>query len=66
MTHNQLDMINQLISVNHEIERKELEIANLKSKNDILVNELKTEKEFVESLKKLKEAMIFINEHMNA
>lgn len=34
LTHNQFDMLNQFLSANHDIARKELEITNLKSKNE--------------------------------
>ena len=36
MTHNQFDMINYLLSVNHDISRKVKEIANLRSDNNQL------------------------------
>ena len=59
-------MLNQLLSTNHEISMKELEIKNMKSENDKLMNELKAKKEFVEKLNKPKETTRFMNEHMNA
>lgn len=59
-------MVNQLLSASHEIARKVEEVANLRSKNNQPKSELKYEKEFIERLKKPKEAMKFINEKMNA
>lgn len=66
LNHNHFDMVNQLLSVNHEIYRKVEEIAHLRSKKNQLKSELKVEKEFIERLNKLKEAMQFLNEYMNA
>lgn len=55
-------MLNQLLTTNHEIARKELKIMNMKSENDRLTNEMKAENEFFERLNKPKETMIFLNE----
>ena len=36
LTHNQFDMVNKLLSANHEISRKVEEITNMRSKNNQL------------------------------
>lgn len=52
-----MDMINQLILRNQKQNHKDVEIANLKSHNEILKNELKSEKESMENFIKPKEVM---------
>ena len=57
LTNIHLDMIIQLIITNQEAIRKDLEIKNLKLQNEQLKNELKYEKELMESLNKPNEAI---------
>lgn len=52
-----MDLMNQLILANKKLSHKDMEIANLNSNNDILENELKNEKEYMEKFNKPKEEM---------
>lgn len=66
LTHNKFDIVKQLLSANHEIDRKVEEIGKLRSENSQLKSESKYKKEFIERLNKPKEAMKFLNKQMNA
>ena len=57
LTNTQLDMTSQLMLANQKLNQKDMEIENLKSQNDILKNQLKTEKKFMERFNKPREAM---------
>ena len=57
MTYNQYDMVNQLLNSNHEIVSKVEKIANLRSKSDQLKNELRSQKEDNEGIKRVQEIM---------
>ena len=50
-------MLNQLLSLNQEMNKKDVEIANLRLENDQLNNNLRSENEFIERLNKPKEAI---------
>lgn len=62
LTNNQLDMVNQLLLVNQELGRKDMEINNLRSENDQLRNELRSIKEINKRMKKPNEAAKYVEE----
>ena len=59
-------MLNQLLSVKQELNRKDVEVVNLKSKSECLRNELKSEKEFIKRMNKPKEALRYYEELMRS
>lgn len=66
LTNNQLDMMNQLLIPNQELNRKEMEITNLRSKSDQLRNVLIFEKELLERTNKPSEAIRYFEELMRS
>ena len=50
-------MLSQLLSINQEMNRKDVEIENMRLENDHLSNELIFEKEFIEIMNKPKEVV---------
>ena len=62
ITNTQLDMINQLMLVNQELNHRDVEIENLNSQKEILRNELKYEKQYIEKLNKPTEEMKYFEE----
>ena len=53
----QLDTLSQMMNADHELNMKDIEISTLKMQNEQLQNELKREKEIVESFNKASEAI---------
>ena len=66
LTRNQLDMMNQLIIVTQEAKRKDMEIISLRSLNEKLRNELRTEKELLQRMNKPSEVVIYFEELMRS
>lgn len=57
ISHMQLETLNQMMISNHELNGKDIEITTLKLQNEQLRNDLKGEKEFVESFNRPSEAI---------
>lgn len=53
----QLDTLSQMMNVHHELNVKDIEISTLKIQNEQLQNDLRREKEIVESFKKPNESI---------
>ena len=53
----QLDTLSQMMNAHHELNVKDIEISTLKMQNEQLQNELRREKEIVESFNKSSEAI---------
>ena len=51
----QLDSLSQMINAHHELNMKDIEISTLRMQNEQLQNELKREKETIETFKKSRE-----------
>ena len=64
LNHKKFDMINQLLSTNHEINRKVEEIANMRFENNQLKNELRDEKEINEMMNILGQVMRQLDEQI--
>lgn len=61
-----LDTMNQLMIENHELNGKDIEIKTLKLQNEQLRNELKREKEFIESFNKPSKAIKYFEKLMRS
>ena len=53
----QLDILSQMMNAHHELNVKEIKISTLKMQNEQLQNDLRREKDIVESLNKPNEAI---------
>ena len=49
-----MDLMNQLMTANHLLNHKYMDIANMKSHKEILKNEIKNEKEYMDQFNKPK------------
>lgn len=65
LTNTQINLMNQLMIANQELNRKNIEIATMKSQNDLLSNELRIEKEFIERFNKPSKAIKYFEQLMN-
>lgn len=66
LTNTQMDMVNKLMIANQILNHKDVDVANLKSHNEILKNELKNEKESMDKFNKPKDAMKYYEELINS
>ena len=64
LTNTHLDMMNHLILTNQELNRRDMEIENLRSQSDQLRSELRYEKEVVEIMNKPSKAIIYFKDLM--
>ena len=58
----QLDSLNQMMNAHHELNMKDIEISTLKMQNEQLQNDLRREKEILESFKKPDEAIKYFEQ----
>lgn len=66
LTNTQMDLMNKIMTTNHKLNHKDVEIADLKTHNEILKNELKNENESMEKFNKPQEVMKYFEELMKS
>ena len=62
ISNQQLDTLNQMMNIHHELNVKDIEISTLKLPNEQLKNDLKREKEFSKSFSKPNEAIKYFEQ----
>lgn len=66
ITKNKLDIVNNLIVSTQEENKKDMEITNLRSRNEKLRSELRNEKELLERMNKPSEVVRYFEELMRS